>query len=611
MSEKTFFVISNGSNDVYQDNTLTNFKNKLPEILELPENENWVAAVESVGFSCDFKNVYLPDNKIHPSFMISNCNKNIPENLANPCEDIYEQEKCGDISFNFTDNEDGENCVWKKFRFEDKIYTAEEISDFFYKAQFEIDGPRFSFNEKTGVLSAGTFTGSFMWFIVHPSMVKTFGIPTKPLKIGGEFWTRDKNNRYVLMKPNEYGGISYVSLNIPFTTYYKNEKYFAYYINMDKQDGIFLTSDPSNVFTSVEKRHPRLVRIICDNIKPQIFNSSYSQDLIVFCPDFEKIERYYFHEFENKQYVSIANSVLSDFEINIVDEENSKLQLLSGVPSIIKLSIKKMEEESFNVRLTSTKNRQYRSNKNSSFKVKLPNTLYLDRDWTVCLTYINHPNIFTTFHENENTRKILFKQAGVESHFKLVLSSTIVFDKDSIIKELNQFFNKMNVGSASYTNDKRVKLTFNHKGVMVISNFVLKVIGYNEYIDNTALGTRISIDPANSNISTTHDNKYVLEFKSNINLDVLKPDYMIAYSNIVSSTIIGGAYNKILRIIPIYKSEDDYVIKEFHHKEYIELQNTEISEIEIELRAHDGTLVNFGNKKDVILNLEFRKRKLT
>jgi hypothetical protein len=436
-------------------------------------------------------------------------------------------------------------------------------------------------------------------------MIKTFGIPTKPLKLNGQFWIKDRFNQYIAIKND---GPDHVSLNLPYITYYRNEQYYAFYIDDSKQLGI-LRSSKDNVFTTVEKRYPKLIKITCDNVRPQIFNSSYSQDLMVFCPDFEKIGKYYFHEFENKQYISIANSVLSDFEINLVDEENKKLQLLTGVPSIIKLSIKKMEVETFNVRITSSKTKEYRYNKNCSFKVKLPNTLSLDRNWSVCLTYINHPNIYTTFHENENTRKVLFKQAGVESHYKLTFGGAAVYEKEDIVDDLNKFFSNINAGSATLEKNDRIKIVFNNKGVMVVSNFVLRVLGYTGPMDNTQLGTRIVIDPSNPYITTNNQNKYEFLFQSDINVDVLKPDYMIAYTNIVSSTIIGGSYNKILRIIPIYSSTDDYVIKEFHHKEYIELQNTEISEIEIALRSHDGSLVNFGNTKDVILNLEFKKTK--
>ena len=150
------------------------------------------------------------------------------------------------------------------------------------------------------------------------------------------------------------------------------------------------------------------------------------------------------------------------------------------------------------------------------------------------------------------------------------------------------------------------------QGELIISNYILQLLGYNGFIDHDSQHpiTRIVVDGLHNSIRiqsiTDTEDHYILEFKTDMDLDILRPDYVIAYSNIVSSSIIGGAYSKILRIIPIYKTEEDYVIKEFRHKEFIELQNTEIVEIEIELRSHDGSLVNFATKKDVILNLEFK-----
>ena len=130
MNEKTFFILSNGSANIYKDNTLTDFKNRLPEVLELPENENWMAAIESIGFSCNFKNVYTPDQIIHPSFLMSSCFKNIPEDNAVHCV----EKNCENvISFDFKNNEDKKNCIWTSYRFEEKLYKKTEMSDFFLK----------------------------------------------------------------------------------------------------------------------------------------------------------------------------------------------------------------------------------------------------------------------------------------------------------------------------------------------------------------------------------------------------------------------------------------------------------------------------------------------
>jgi hypothetical protein len=231
----------------------------------------------------------------------------------------------------------------------------------------------------------------------------------------------------------------------------------------------------------------------------------------------------------------------------------------------------------------------------------------LDRNWSVCLTSINHPNTFATFLEDVESRQILFKHLVGESYvyykYEFVVKN---YTKDDIVEHLNQFLTSTGIGSATLATDSKLNMVFNYAGQMLISNYLLRVLGFNGVLDKLGKGTSIYIDdePGNTDVKKEND-KYIVNFKTSLNMDFLKPDYMIAYTNIVSSSIIGGIYSKILRIIPINKSEEDFVIKEFHHKEYIKLQNTEVSEIEIELRSHDGTLVNFGTKKDVILNLEF------
>jgi len=94
-------------------------------------------------------------------------------------------------------------------------------------------------------------------------------------------------------------------------------------------------------------------------------------------------------------------------------------------------------------------------------------------------------------------------------------------------------------------------------------------------------------------------------FQDVISLNLLDAKYICMYANFISPTILAGEYHKLLRIIPIRESKTGYVISEFKHKDFYELQNTEIKEIEIELRAHDGELINFKSKQNIILNLLF------
>ena len=54
---------------------------------------------------------------------------------------------------------------------------------------------------------------------------------------------------------------------------------------------------------------------------------------------------------------------------------------------------------------------------------------------------------------------------------------------------------------------------------------------------------------------------------------------------------------------PVQRAHTEFL--EFKNKHFIELLNTQISEIEIYLRTQDGELIEFAGDKDVIVNLEF------
>lgn len=630
------FLISNACFDTYPDNKLTNFKNKLPSILEFPNSEKWCVSVESIGFSTNFRNVYLPDNPDAPSFMISNCQMNAPkcENLCRKKDGkVYcTDEECAiNIDFKFQENEDNNNCFWAYYRFEDKFYTYFDMENFFLTVKTDpkvaewIDlgiDPEFRF----GAYSKDNFkTNKDVWILISDSMMRTFNISKFPPTDPTFYYKKIGEGKYEILRQLDqeiYSDRYEVILNeLPYITHYKNEKYYVFRLESPHKVGkvINLVSSNNNNIRKPQRAFPNLIKVVSDDVDQQIFNSTYSNDLICFCPDFYKEDKYFFHEFENRQYVPLLNSTLTDVNIKLVDHENQYLQLLKGVPTLVKLDFKKMdiEEQFFNVRLTSAKNSNFPDNSKSAFRVKLPNTLLLDRAWQVCLTSISHPNTFKTFMSDINSRKILIRE---DKEGKNIIHQFILehkkYSKEKLVSTLDLLFKTSQIGRVMLNEGKLVFLFFKDGMEIMASNYFYNVIGYNGTLDEVKGYTLVKILPNSDYVyyseTTTESGitrkQYRWELPLPINLDFLKPDYIIAYTNIVSPTIIGGIYSKILRIIPIKNSEVDYVVTEFHHKEYLELQNTEINEIEIELRAHDGTPIDFGFNQDVILNLEFKVR---
>ena len=64
------YLLSNGCEKLFPSNSLTHFSNSLPNPILFDKNENIQVSLEAIGFSCDFRNLYVPDNNKTPSNII-------------------------------------------------------------------------------------------------------------------------------------------------------------------------------------------------------------------------------------------------------------------------------------------------------------------------------------------------------------------------------------------------------------------------------------------------------------------------------------------------------------------------------------------------------------
>ena len=640
MDNTSLFVISNGSHNFFTKNSLTNFKNKLPKDINI--NNEYEIAVKSIGFSKNFKQIHAPEDD-NPSFFISKSeyisyvNTPVNERKELKAKRIkILQEELNNIAIYMNDNihikNEEENKYLKlrrrrnvnydefrdmktfPFYFKDnETYTKSKLKEYFNtistisgvnafyndvedKATFNLLGSNDSSQNSYFVVMHETFLTSF---VVNDHVF--FKMPYEkfywePMPDNSEVYSTDRHNSEIIIK---------VNLDIT-EVYYKNEKYYAAHIQSYKH---------SLVCENVEKViFPSLVKLKCSNINPQIMNNSYSQDLVVFCPDFDKKDKFFYHEFDSLQYIPLSNTILKDIGISLCDERNRLLQLASGTPTILKLSLKKMEskKQSFNLRITSSPNEQHKDNSSSSFKVTLPETLNLSRDWKVALTSISHPNEFNTFLKDEDSRSMLITWRENENDVNLVRHKLVLKENytttSSIVNDINNFFVEKQIGFLKIE-EEVLSIFFERNCILVIGNYLLRILGFTS-IEDMSNYRKYTVFPIRFNsiksyIKNHNDVNIIFRFQDQMSLNLLDAKYMCMYANFISPTIIASEYHKILRIIPIREAKTGFVITEFKHKDFYELQNTEIKEIFIELRAHDGELINFKSKQNIILNLLF------
>lgn len=137
---------------------------------------------------------------------------------------------------------------------------------------------------------------------------------------------------------------------------------------------------------------PTLIKVCMDQI--DTYDAPHEQHKELLTLPYEKSEEEYFYfEAKRKHFYPIINNNLSRIRIRILDEDNNRLNLVNGQPSLVKLKFVKMAKIGFILHVNSNDSLEYYPDNNSSqFKVQLPSPIILDQQgWEVALASIYYP----------------------------------------------------------------------------------------------------------------------------------------------------------------------------------------------------------------------------
>jgi len=603
MEVTNLYVISNANSDIYPDNTLTNFTNKLPTTFEF-SSEKYEIGIQSIGFASKFKNIKLPDNSKVPSLIVTNCQ--VKDRLGQCIDTELNKLYSCDVPVDFQIGESHDLCQTWEYFLDDREYKIGDLEALCSKISNDtgliaaIEDGRMSIR----LHDIQMIKFKFFWFMMHKSFKDSLGFDSVHIA------SKQRNNNPNISEIMRH--LEFVSINskthLERKARYKGEEYYVYLISKKpfKSASGEITYDDtclvSTEFDLSEPFYPKYIRVVCDNIQPQIINNTHSKDLLIFSPDYTLQEDYTFKEIECIDFIPLLNQSLSTIKIQLLDEDNQHLQLYAGHATIIKLILRKMSNaKTFNIRLTSAPNNDFPDNKLSQFKVKLPAPVNLDKSWKVCVNTISHPSVFATFIDAKKGRSIIFTNYSTFDTTRFEFHKGIVYTEEALVSQLDQWMGENGVGECERTGNT-ISLKLNFKASIYMPASLAHILGYNGPIQKPF--TTINF----INDSLKVGDKYVQNFELPMNLSYLRPNYIMLYSNIVKSTIIGGSFTKIMRIVPIVDSKFQYVLSEFKHRDYYELENYELNIIEVQLRSHDGKFINFGGGQDIILDLEFSQQ---
>jgi hypothetical protein len=609
---KTIYCISNGSPEMFPDNTLTSFGNKFPFMYDYGKESNnfkLQVAVDSIGFSLNFNPNFISRNKkTYPHIIIEQ--KTITKKFSKCYSYKYnELTECDDFITDaiddILDEKNGDEIyTYKYIHFDNSILDMRAICEIFKKF------------DKWLTIYCNNETNTIRIRYNNSKLLIHFNVNLFPfVKISTEHRyppsTNDLQDHLHVLNTIEEEKYQAKQIGKNYYQFYRCEPKYDIILELSKMLAL---------------NCPKIIKVKCKNIRDQIYNNTHEKDLLVFSPQIDEMKKehpYFFHEFETRTYCTLENTILDQISFELHNEFNEPLHLDTGIPTLLKLDIIAMEKykKAFNIRIASTIDNR------SNFTVKLPQNLRFNDKWRVCLSSINLPNSFNTFLIEKNLTITFRYEKGTlgvstgpntyhpDQKLELVLKNK-KYTKKELLSLINLFLNKnsenIDIGEiVEYTppgrNVKMVKLIQKHYGNLEIPEPLVQLLGDVDREYHYTENGIVYFIHVHEKAEKSYEQPLTSEFLNPINASCFRPSYIMLYTDIIQPIAVSGVYMNIMKIFPTSPSDAPYVIKEFKNTEYLSLNNYDIKEISFQLRNHAGDFISFDNdnRDPVILNLHF------
>ena len=575
--EFTIYTFSNTQQ--YKNNTLSEFTTVLPQPISLQGNYyvaleeigmNYVGTLSAgvhgpafiVGFITDYFTPH-PDNDAHNMRMYDLMKQHVlrktilPPNYSEPLEALYYIIPC--------EVEDSVDNLIRKFNEKKQLLTKlAEQSD--VSNPFKIN--EFPLNVKKN--DVGTFT--FFNDVIKEGDDFLFN---EMFLYASDFLTRE--------------------LNLPIENYkygFKFETDFNFKLlkRWNRFEEFKIESSPFDI------RH--VVNIHTDIIHNSITNEGYTKILRQITLPLDS--NYHIKEFVSLEFIPLTTQFFTNIKFQLRCEEKSA-PLSLGHPTFVKLRFKKMYTEHFHVKLTSEATTSYPLNRCHSFKVRLPEPLYLEENkWEVALTSFTSPSDKYFFYDSDIAKIEVKWDYVVERDLWLSTEKVDVLatgkSYQDAIRKLNEFLQLNDLGKVEVQKNRYVRYSIKRDCQITFPFSISKLFGYHP----AALSDRVV---------TTTGKKIFISSHPAINL--YKAPFFFIYCNIVKPRLTGETMTQLLHLIHYQKKDllfHGRIDKEFHHRTYLDISHNPITTIECELKGMDGEYITFKKDDHITMNLEFKKK---
>ena len=373
---------------------------------------------------------------------------------------------------------------------------------------------------------------------------------------------------------------------------------------------------------------PKILQIKCDNIKSYPFNSSFTKTIGIVNLKENNTNSSFHHTFKGNQFYPVESKINETWEILITDENNSRLKLYEGIPTILEISAieDKMENE-LNVTCNSEISEFHPKNCPTNFTTVLNTPIKIDRDWKVALSSITFKNNFKfdssfdfrfSYWQYNKKNKEILKRTNIKidenvktvkeifENFKSILKKHKV-DEDSqspngpdgTSRKTRSPRNKK-IANVDLSENQIMTFVFPRATKLSLSPHLAMVLGANnnpfERNNKEWVDIEVGNNPDSNDEHTGGTSTASIPIDFNLNL---KQKFMFVEMSAIKNVPIGNGNGKVLKIIPLsLDSYGQYVTQDFDILDYHPLAYHHLHNIEFKLLSHTGSTLKYHKEDD-------------
>lgn len=565
-------LASNSSTDIYRNNTLTKFTNKLPFPLQL--NENAKICLELISFDNLYSNIptQIPSTLRH--FFV------IDQKQTNRTKSFGTRLPHTNISYTFLKDYFINLSPFKKFFEEKSMHVHVEKDNTMYLIIKE-QHISLAILKKIAIFLGLTDLDSYQSITVqeytyilltHEKLVHKFTQPS----LGGD--------RTLLIQLEELDSIitgeTYPKIlaTIPYTpSFLKDEKILNQIFTYEPKTRNFLPLRKTNINAfSITLRNENGEQLNLRTGQPTFIKLKIKMDN----DDTSFMIRL---KSNDSDYLFPSNKtghfkVQLPLDLNL--EENWKVALSSlHFPSDINMS-QLFRKEKYFISVQRMENAPLKQNFANQSLIPFNERYKLFR------------RLFANENYDDDDVETIWQLEASERYknYTLHFQDKEIFSAEDMINEIQKFF-------------------FEHKFKIITKlngdNFFMKIgepvtLGFSEHFVSL-----LSLSPTAG--ASIYSITKPMESTTAFHFSGIQPHTVILYLNIINSSIIGNQYAPILKMIPFGKKVNNYRHYEAKNLEFISLKHQKISVLEFVLRDAGGNIIIFKENLPIIINLMFSK----